>query len=129
MYTITVNTNTTASSAKSYVTVSLKPADARAFYQLHISPSPIFRAITGPLPGGRRLIRPLTVMVEYDEEEVVVSEPRFHMHASAPTEAEALAAFRRILSGYLDSLTRREKTLGQQLHDQLDYLRSVIASE
>jgi hypothetical protein len=68
-------------------------------------------------------------MVEYDEEEVVVSEPRFHMHVSASTEAEALAAFRRILSGYLDSLTRREKTLGQQLHDQRDYLRSVIASE
>jgi hypothetical protein len=68
-------------------------------------------------------------MVEYDEEEVVVSEPRFHMHVSASTEAEALAAFRRILSGYLDSLTGREKTLDQQLHDQLDYLRSVIASE
>ncbi len=93
------------------------------------STPPIFRTITGALPGGRRLTRPLTVMIEYDDEEVVVSEPRFHMHASAPTEAEALNAFRRILSGYLDSLTRREKTLGLPLQDQLNYLRSVITSK
>jgi len=51
------------------------------------------------------------------------------MHAAAPTEAEALEAFKRIFSGYLDSLTRREKTLGPQLRDQLNYLRSIIVSE
>jgi len=42
---------------------------------------------------------------------------------------EALNAFRRILSGYLDSLARREMTLGLQLRDQFNYLRSVIVSE
>lgn len=88
-----------------------------------------FRTITGSLPGGRRLIRPLRVTVEYDDGEVIVSEPLFHMHAVAPTEAEATNAFKRIFSGYLDSLTRREKTLGPQLYDQLNYLRSIIASE
>lgn len=96
---------------------------------LPISRPPHFRTIIGALPGGRRLVHPLNVMIEYDDEEVVVSEPRFHMHASAPTEAEALIAFRRILSGYLDSLTRREKTLGPPLWDQLNYLRSLITSE
>lgn len=89
----------------------------------------IFRTIAGSLPGGRRLIRPLRVAVEYDDGEVIVSEPLFHMHAVAPTEAEATNAFKRIFSGYLDSLTRREKTLGPQLYDQLNYLRSIIASE
>jgi hypothetical protein len=86
-------------------------------------------SIEGPLPGSRRLVRPITIVIELDDEEVVVSEPEFHMHASAPTEEEALIAFRRIFSGYLDSLAQREKTLGPQLRDQLNYLRSVIASE
>ena len=90
---------------------------------------PAYRRITGLLPGGRRLTRPLTVAVEYDDGEVIVSEPLFHMHAAAPTEAEALEAFKRIFSGYLDLLTRREKTLGPQLRDQLNYLRSIIVSE
>lgn len=89
----------------------------------------VSRTITGLLPGGRRLTRPLAVMVEYDDGEVIVSEPLFHMHAAASTETEAIEAFKRIFSGYLDSLTRREKTLGPQLRDQLYYLRSVIASE
>jgi hypothetical protein len=89
---------------------------------------PIYRRITGLLPGGRRLTRPLTVAVEHDDGEVIVSEPLFHMHAAAPTEAEALEAFKRIFSGYLDSLTRREKTLGPQLRDQLNYLRSIIGN-
>jgi len=103
----------------------------RAFMEGFQNPSTptIFRTITGSLPGGRRLIRPLRVAVEYDDGEVIVSEPLFHMHAAAPTEAEATNAFKSIFSGYLDSLTRREKTLGPQLYDQLNYLRSIIASE
>ncbi len=128
MDTITINANTRASSAAPKLPISFLP-NVRIAYQPPTSTTYTFRRITGFLPGGRRLTHPLIVMVEYDDEEVVVSEPRFHMHASAPTEAEALAAFRRIFSGYLDSLTRREKTLGPQLRDQLNYLRSVIASE
>src|SRR5712691_11040572 len=67
------------------------------------------RIIDGPLSEGRRLAYPLKVMVEYDDGEVVVSEPHFHIHASGPTEAEAIAAFRRIFSGYLDVLSSREE--------------------
>jgi hypothetical protein len=89
----------------------------------------ISRTISGPLPDGTRLLQPLIVTVEYDYGEVIVSEPLFHMHAAAPTETEAIETFKRIFSGYLDSLTRREKMLGPQLRDQLYYLRSVIASE
>lgn len=89
---------------------------------------PIHRVIDGSLPKGRWLAHPLTVLIEYDDGEVVVSEPHFHMHASAPTEAEAIAAFRRIFSGYLDVLASREEKLGTQLREQLEYLRSAIKS-
>lgn len=38
------------------------------------------RTIADALPDGRRLIHPLTVIVEHDDGEVIVSEPLFHMH-------------------------------------------------
>jgi len=85
--------------------------------------------ITGQLPGGRRLTRELDVRIEYGDGEVVVSEPRFHMHASAPTRVDALVAFRRIFSGYLDVLSARESRLDPYLREQLAYLRSYIALE
>ena len=100
-----------------------------ASYQFPIPIPMTSRTIIGTLPGGRWLARPLTVAIQYDDGEVIVSEPLFHIFAVASTEAEALEAFKRILSGYLDSLTRREKTLGPQLRDQLNYLRSIIVVE
>jgi hypothetical protein len=51
------------------------------------------------------------------------------MHAAAPTEAEALEAFRRIFSGYLDVLSSRESRLDPYLREQLAYLRSYIRPE
>jgi hypothetical protein len=90
------------------------------------SSTPIFITIDGALPKGRRLAHPLTVLIEHDDEEVVVSEPHFHIHASASTEAEAIAAFRRVFSGYLDVLASQEESLGAHLRDQLQYLRSAI---
>ncbi len=90
---------------------------------------PLFCTIAGALPDGRWLASPLTVVIEYDEEEVVVSEPRFHIHASASTEADALASFRRIFSGYLDMLSTREEKLDPYLCEQLAYLRSYIVLE
>lgn len=89
-------------------------------------PTPSMRTIDGHLTGRKWLAHPLQVQVEYDDGEVVVSEPHFHMHASAPTETEAIAAFRRIFSGYLDLLASQEETLGAHLRDQLAYLRSSI---
>ncbi len=86
---------------------------------------PQITTIEGILSDRRRLVRPITIVIEYDDGEFVVSEPEFHMHASASTESEAIEAFRRILSGYLDVLTSRENKLGPQLRDQLNYLRSA----
>jgi hypothetical protein len=87
------------------------------------------RVLTGALPRGRRLRRPVAVLVERDGEEAVVTEPEFHMHAAADSESEAIQAFRETLSGYLDLLSEREATLGPHLRNQLEYLRSIIAAE
>jgi predicted RNase H-like HicB family nuclease len=89
---------------------------------------PTLRAISGTLPDRRWLAHPVIVLVEYDDGEFVVSEPHFHMHASASTEAEAVEAFRRIFAGYLDVLEAEEETLSPRLREQLQYLRSCIRS-
>jgi hypothetical protein len=94
----------------------------------HGQDDPNSRVLYGPLPGNRRLTKPLTVSIEYDDGEVIVSEPHFHMYASGPTEADAIAAFQRIFSGYLDILSSQEEMLSTHLYSQLQYLRSCIKS-
>jgi hypothetical protein len=82
--------------------------------------------ITGSLPGGKQLTRPLKVRLAHDDGEVVVSEPRFHIHAVGATRVEALTEFRRILSEELDDLTADEEELGPRLKAELQYLRDLI---
>ena len=82
--------------------------------------------ITGSLPGGKQLTHPLKVRLAYDDGEVVVSEPRFHIHAVGATRVEALTEFRRILSEELDDLTADEEELGPRLQLELQYLRNLI---
>ena len=91
-----------------------------------IVPPPTSVKITGSLPGGRRLARPLDVMIGYDDGEVVISEPRFHVHAAGTTITQALTEFRRILSEELDELTADEEDLGPRLQSELQYLRDLI---
>ena len=67
----------------------------------------------------------LLVHIEKDDGEVLVSESRFSMHASAPTLQEAIAEFKRILVDELGELTKDEGQLGPRLQAQLHYLRSM----
>ena len=83
-------------------------------------------ALEGCLPDNKRLTKPLCVVIEHGDGEVIVTEPQFYIHAAGRTEAEALEAFKRRLVGYLDVLGRREETLGARLHDQLQFLRAFI---
>ena len=85
-----------------------------------------FLTISGPLPGQRYLTYPLKVKIAYDDGEVIVSEPDFHVHAAGTTIATALAEFRRILTGELDDLTTDEAKLGPRLQAELRYLRNLI---
>jgi len=91
------------------------------------APSSHMTRVDGVLPGGKRLAHPVLVVVEYDDDEVVVTEPRFYMHASGSTESEAIEAFRRIFVGYLPFLEKQEERLSAPLLEQLDYLSSLTS--
>lgn len=113
-----------------YVRVSLTPSASTAtLYHPPIASTPFFLTIDGPLPTGRWLTHPLVVQVEEDDGEVLVTEHQFYMHATGPTVAEAIEAFKRIFSGYLDILSSDEETLSPYLRDQLEYLRSAIRTK
>jgi hypothetical protein len=83
--------------------------------------------IVGSLPGEKQLVKPLVVMAEYDDGEIVVSEPRFSIHGSGATLEEAVSAFRRMFSHYFDVLTYESENLDAYMFDQLEYLRSYGA--
>jgi hypothetical protein len=122
---IIVNANAKATGATPKIHLSYLP-NAKMAYE-----SPIFAPltslkITGSLPGGRQLTRPLDVKIAYDDGEVVVSELLFHIHAVGTTRTEALMEFRRVLSEELDELTNDEEELGPRLQAELQYLRDLI---
>jgi hypothetical protein len=122
----TVNAKTSASSAAApKLHFSVLPNAKIAFEPSIFSPLTSLK-ITGPLPGGRQLTRSLDVVIAYDDDEVIVSEPRFHIHAVGTTRVEALKEFRRILSEELDELTADEEELGPRLQLELQYLRDLI---
>ncbi len=122
---ITVNAQVQASSVAPKFRLSSLPNTKLAYEPLVPAPLTSF-TITGSLPDGRRLTHPLTVRVIYDEGEVIVSEPRFHIHGVGATITQALAAFKRILAEELDDLTADEEELGPRLQAELQYLRNLI---
>jgi len=125
----TVNAKTSASSAAASKIRFSGLANAKMSSEPSISsllqPVTSLR-ITGPLPDGRQLTRPLEVTIAYDDGEVVVSEPHFHIHAVGSTRVEALKEFKRILVEELDELTADEEQLGTCLQLELRYLRGLI---
>ncbi len=121
-----VNARTSASSAAtSKFHFSVLP-NAKLATESSIFSSLTSLEIIGSLPGGKQLSRPLNVTIAYDDGEVIVSEPHFHIHAVGTTRVEALTEFRRILSEELDELTADEEELGPRLQLELQYLRSLI---
>ncbi len=78
------------------------------------------------LPEGRSLTRPLEVRIAYDDGEVIISEPHFHIHAVGTTLTGALAEFKLTLLEELDELTSDENELGSRLLAELQYLRGLI---
>jgi len=94
--------------------------------QQSFTQSPLFISIEGQLPEGRRLTHPIIVKIEDDDGEFVVSEPKYHIHGEGSTIPEAIDAFKRIFSGYLDILSEEENNLSSYMYEQLEYLRSAI---
>lgn len=91
--------------------------------------SPIFVTLTGLLSAGRYLSRPLMVKIENDDGEFLVSELKYYIHGEGPTVLEAIGAFKRIFSGYLDVLSEEEGNLSSYMYEQLEYLRTMIRVE
>ena len=91
-----------------------------------MSPSPLTSYTITILSDGHTLTRPLEVNVSYDDGEVIVSEPHFHIYAVGSTIAEALAEFKLTLLEELDELTLDENELGARLQAELWYLRGLI---
>lgn len=114
-----------AFSSGQYTHVSVLPGVATAYHP-PITATPIFITIDGALPDGLRLRYPLVVQIEEDEGEVLVSEPHFYIHASAPAIADAITEFKRILVDEFKALTADEHKLGSRLRAQLKYLENVI---
>jgi hypothetical protein len=125
---ITLNPSIRASSTSQYTRVSFKP-DARTLFEQSITRPTIFLYIAGSLPGRRWLAYPIIVKIEDDDGEYLVTELKYHMHGEGSTIPEAIEAFRRIFSGYLDVLSEEEDNLSSYLHEQLEYLRSAIRTE
>ena len=125
---ITLNPSMRASSTSQYTRVSFKP-DARTLFEQSITRPTNFLSIAGSLPGRRWLTYPIVVKIEDDDGEYVVTELKYHMHGEGSTIPEAIEAFRRIFSGYLDILSEEEDNLSSYLHEQLEYLRSAIRIE
>ena len=111
------------------ITIRATPSTLGVVTPITSQESDRLMSISGALPYGRKLSRPLVIVIEQDEGEILVSEPRFHMHAVSQTEAEAIEGFRRILSGYVDVLENRKDTLGPALQTQLAYLRKIVESQ
>lgn len=129
MSTITLNPSSTkTSSTGRYTRISSAP-NAHTPTQQPVTPPPVFISIGGPLPDGRWLSHPIIVKIEDDYGEFVVSELKYHIHGEGSTVLEAIEAFKRIFSGYLDILSEEEDNLSIYMHEQLEYLRSAIRTE
>ena len=108
-----------------YTRVSFLPNGATPYHP-PIASAPIFITIDGILPGGKRFAHPLVVQIEDDNGEILVSEPRFYIHASAFTIQDAILEFKRVLIDELEALTADEEKLSPRLRAQLHYLRTII---
>jgi predicted RNase H-like HicB family nuclease len=89
----------------------------------------IILELQGKLIDKRWLRHPLNVVIDADENEFIISDPRTHIHAAGATIAEAESEFRRVFAGYLDVLSQQEDKLSPKLRKQLHYLRSLIMEQ
>ncbi|GAC1394543.1 MAG: hypothetical protein NVS4B11_21390 [Ktedonobacteraceae bacterium] len=120
-----VNFDTKVSSAATFnLSFSFSP-NAKMAYEPSI-PSPLTSCKITTLPEGRSLTRPLEVRIAYDDGEVIVSEPHFHIHAVGTTLTGALTEFKLTLLEELNELTFDEDELGPRLQAELHYLRGLI---
>jgi hypothetical protein len=86
-------------------------------------------AMYGPLAEGRRLAKPLVVLVQWDGSYWLISEPLFSNHAIGSTVPKAIKHFRRCLVDDFKFLDRHKGPMSQWLQDELEYFRSIIVHD
>lgn len=87
---------------------------------------PVKATLSGQLSADKVINEALDVVIDYEDDEYIVSEPRFHIHGTGPTQNEAIAAFMRIISQIYDDLSEEADHLSKRMQAQLSYLQSKI---
>jgi len=83
-------------------------------------------SIGGALPQNMRLAHDVYVLAMQEDGEVVVSEPKFHIHGYGTTLGEAERDFRQVLVDSYELLQEDPQVLDAYLQAQLSYLQSII---
>lgn len=83
----------------------------------------------GTLVKGRRLAKPLTVLVQWDGDYWLVTEPMFYNHTIGKTIPKAIKHFRRCLVDDFEFLDKHRGPMSQWLQDELEYFRNMIVEE
>jgi hypothetical protein len=112
-----------------YIPEGIQSREVYTSIQQPLIQSPTFVTLTGSLSAGRYLSKPLTVKIESDDGEFLVSELKYYIHGEGTTVPEAISTFKRIFSGYLDVLSEEEGNLSSYMYEQLEYLRTMIRIE
>lgn len=87
---------------------------------------PMHRFLQGRLSRNKRIKGQIPIIIDFDEGEYIVSEPKFHIHGSGMTQDKAIAAFARIISEIYDELVEESDHLSNRMKAQLEYLQSII---
>lgn len=99
------------------------------FLSLVATPSidyPVNSVLQGKLPKNKKIKGDLPIVIDFEDGEYIVSEPKFHIHGSGMTRDQALLAFTRILSEIYDELVEESDHLGKRMKEQFDYLQTKI---
>ena len=82
--------------------------------------------IDGDLPGNRKLKGPIPVLLDFADDEYIITEENFYNYSARETLDEAVSTFFQNLSDSYDSLLEEENNLGEHLQAELEYFRSII---
>ena len=72
------------------------------------------------------LVVPITLLVEYIENEYIVSSPLLEIFAYGKNSDKAKEDFGILLGDYYESLQRSEDSLAINLHNELKFLRGIL---
>lgn len=82
--------------------------------------------LKGGLTRNYRLAKPFTVLIQWDAEYWLITEPTYFNHAIGSTIPKAIAHFRRALADDFEFLAKYERAMSLWLLNELAYFREMI---